>query len=110
MNLESRKSAIDAYKNRKRAMGIFAVECSATGEVWVGQSRNLDTQKNAIWFALRIGGGRYASMQWAWNDHGVDAFSFRTLQQLDENETEFPEAQLKALRALWIERLVAQPV
>ncbi|MGB3336962.1 MAG: GIY-YIG nuclease family protein [Devosia sp.] len=109
-NLESRRSAIDAYKNRKRAMGIFAVECSATGEVWVGQSRNLDTQQNAIWFALRIGGGRYASMQRAWNENGADAFSFRTLQQLGEDETEFPEARLKALRASWLERLVAQPV
>jgi frataxin-like iron-binding protein CyaY len=110
MNLQSRKSAIDAYKNRKRAMGIFAVECSATGEIWVGQSRNLDTQQNAIWFALRIGGGRYAALQQAWNDHGASTFSFRALQELGEDETAFPDARLKALRASWLERLEAQHV
>lgn len=110
MNVQSRKSAIDAYKSRKRAMGIFAVDCSATGEIWVGQSRNLDTQQNAIWFALKLGGGRYTALQQAWNDHGSRSFSFRILQELAEDETAFPDARLKALRTSWLERLKAQPV
>ena len=110
MNPQSRKSAIDDYKNRKRAMGIFGVQCNASGEIWVGHSRNLDTQQNAIWFALKIGGGRYATMQRAWNEHGAGAFSFRALQQLHADETAFPDARLKALRTEWLERLAAQPV
>jgi len=109
MNTQDRKSAIDAYKNRKPAMGVFAVTCSASGEVWVSQSRNLDSQQSAIWFALRVGGARYVSMQPAWNAHGETSFSFRVLQQLDEEETRYPDSTLKPMRTDWQKSLAARP-
>lgn len=55
MSTSSRKAAIAAYKERKTPFGIFAVRCSVTGQVWVGRSQHLDTQKNGLWFTLRHG-------------------------------------------------------
>src|SRR5947208_13951788 len=74
MDKAQRKAAISAYKERDAAVGIFAVRCLASGEVWVGPSLNLDTIKNRIWFGLRMGSALNAEMQRAWSIHGSDSF------------------------------------
>jgi hypothetical protein len=110
MRAEDRKTAIRAYKERKRSMGAYAVKCSASGQAWVGQSRNLDTEQNPIWFSLKLGSNRNPTLQQAWALHGPDAFTFERLEQLTEDETAYPETRLKQLRASWCERLGAQPI
>ena len=76
MNGEDRKAAVAAYKKRKTAAGIFAVRCAASGQAWIGQTLNLDTIQNRIWFSLRVGSHTNAELQSAWAAHGGDAFSF----------------------------------
>lgn len=110
MHAELKKDAIRAYKERKRLMGIYAITCSATGDTWVGQTRNLDTQQNRLWFALRLGRERPARLQETWNVHGPEAFSFETVAQLDNEDTAYPDAKLNALLALWRDRLGARPI
>src|SRR5436853_96654 len=56
MDKQSRRQVVRDYKERKVSQGIFAVRCAATGEAWVGKSRNLEQQQNGIWFGLRSGG------------------------------------------------------
>ena len=57
----ARKEAIQKFKERKTALGVFAVRCTATGRVWVDSSRNLDAAKNGTWFGLRNGSHREKS-------------------------------------------------
>ncbi len=70
MKTETRKAAIAAYKERKSVAGIYVVRCTASGEVWVGQSPNLDTVQNRVWFTLRVAGNLNRGLQKAWDDHG----------------------------------------
>ena len=42
MTTERRKAAIAAYKERKAAVGVFAVRCGPASAVWVGQTRDLE--------------------------------------------------------------------
>ena len=56
MKIDDRKAAIAAYKKRKSAAGIYAVRCAPTGQTWIGQTLNLETIQNRIWFSLRAGG------------------------------------------------------
>jgi hypothetical protein len=111
MDPSARKAAIAAYKEQTSAFGVFAIICSATGEAWVGQSRHLDTQQNGIWFALRMGGSPFKSLQAAWNEHGAEAFRFEELERLRED---FPPLsrrdELKRRQAIWIDRLHARPL
>ena len=79
-----KKAAITAYKEGKRAAGIYAVRCNATGEVWVGQSPNVEPVQNRIWFTLRGGNSPHRSLQRAWNDHGAEHFAFEVLERLEE--------------------------
>ena len=55
MKSEDKKAAITAVKERKAVAGIYVVRCGASGQAWVGQTPNLDTIQNRIWFGLRMG-------------------------------------------------------
>ena len=85
MDKQSRRQVVRDYKERKVSQGIFAVRC-ATGEVWVGKSRNLEQQQNGIWFGLRSGGYINPAVQAAWTAHGEAAFSFEVLEAIDADD------------------------
>ena len=108
MDAQSRRSAIAAYKERMPAYGVYAVICTATGEAWVGRSRHVDTQRNGLWFALKLGTSPHATLQAVWNQHGEPAFRFEELERLRHD---FPEInrmdELKSRQALWRARLQA---
>ncbi len=110
MQVAAKRQAIRDYKERKPRMGIYAVRCLETGEVWVGQSRNLDAQQNRLWFSLRLGSERNTALQQAWDNHGSQAMSFEVMAKLGEEEVAFPDSRLKELLAEWSERLAAMPI
>ena len=102
MNIDDRKAAIAAYKKRKAAAGIFAVRCAASGHAWIGQTLNLDTVQNRIWFALRVGSHTNRELQTAWTTHGAAAFSFEPLEQLKDEELPYVrDALLKERTTHW---------
>ena len=82
MDKARKREIARAYAERTRVEGVFAVRCTASGEVWVSSSRNLDTQKNSVWFALRMGGHPNKAAQAAWRAHGEDAFSYEIVEAL----------------------------
>jgi hypothetical protein len=86
MDKQSRRQVTRDYKERKVSQGVFAVRCAATGETWVGKSRNLDQQQNGIWFGLRSGGYVNRAVQAAWKAHGEGAFSFEVLEAIDAED------------------------
>jgi hypothetical protein len=108
MDSLAKKSAINACKERKSAFGVYAVICNATGEAWVGISRNLEAQANGLWFALRMGSNPNRHLQAAWTEHGEDAFRFEELDRLSDDYSEpgRPD-ELKCRKALWQARLQA---
>jgi hypothetical protein len=86
MKTEDKKTAIAAYKERKTEAGIYAIRCAASGQAWVGQTPNLDTIRNRIWFSLRMGSHPNRELQAAWSAHGESDFSFEVLERLDDEE------------------------
>lgn len=108
MDAHARKAAIAAWKDRKPGFGVFAVICTATGQAWVGTSRNLDAQQNSLWFALKHGSSPYRTLQAAWNLHGQAEFKFEELERLRDD---FPALtrpdELKRRQSLWTARLQA---
>ena len=80
-----RKEAIKEYKARKVPRGVFAVRCTATGQIWVDSSPNLDAAPNGLWFGLRSGLHRNKALQAEWNAHGEPVFQYEVLEKLDED-------------------------
>jgi hypothetical protein len=84
MDKQSRREAIRDFKERTVTRGVFAVRCQPTGQVWVAVARNLDQQRNAIWFGLKAGGYVNREAQAAWTTHGEAAFAFEVLEAFDD--------------------------
>ncbi|MEP6826941.1 MAG: GIY-YIG nuclease family protein [Aestuariivirga sp.] len=111
MDKQERKLAIANYKESKSPVGVFAVICNATGEVWVGTSRNLAAQQNSLWFSLRHGASPYPSLKAAWTQHGESEFRFEELDRLkDDFSTLLRSDELKKRQKLWATRLQATAI
>ncbi|MDR3739941.1 MAG: GIY-YIG nuclease family protein [Terracidiphilus sp.] len=108
---ESRKESIRKFKEQKTRLGAYAVRSSATADVWVGVSRNLDATKNGCWFTLRNGMHQEKSLQAEWNAHGESAFSYEILDVLAEDAHPLEiDTLLKNMKKDWLARLNAQPL
>jgi hypothetical protein len=109
MTVSARKAAIAAYKERPVVAGVFAVQCTATGQAWVGTSTHIDTHQNGLWFTLKLGGYPYPSLQQAWNEHGPQDFRFEQLDRLPEDVSALRRGdELKKRATLWAARLQAE--
>jgi hypothetical protein len=106
MKSDDRKAAIAAYKKHKSVAGIFAVRCEGSGQVWIGQTLNLETVQNRIWFSLRAGGHSNADLQNAWSAHGGQDFSFEQLERLKDEELAYVRDKLLREREVhWLAAL-----
>lgn len=101
MNADEKKAAKAVYKERKARTGVYAVRCEASGQTWVGQTPNLDTVQNRIWFELRQGTHPHRSLQEAWTEHAGQGFTFEALERLDEEGLSSAEKSLKERIAYW---------
>jgi hypothetical protein len=111
MDMARRKAAIDAYKQREVAAGIYAVRCGPTGQCWVGRTSDLSKIQNRLWFTLRQGNNPHASLNAAWQEHGPDAFTFETVEALEDEESAYlRESTLKERHAHWLAQLQASPL
>ena len=81
-----RKELQQQYAERGPQEGVFAVRNSASGEVWVGVSRNLDVQKNGLWGRLAGGMCFNKDVQASWTKHGEAAFSYEILERFTESD------------------------
>ena len=106
---QRKRDLIRAYKETKPQRGACAVRCSATGQVWVMASTNLEAQQRSIWFMLKSGSHVNRALQQAWNTEGEQAFHFEILATLDDAErSDYAlKADLKALETTWLEKLHA---
>ncbi|MCW2318284.1 hypothetical protein M2322_003851 [Rhodoblastus acidophilus] len=111
MTNEARRAAVAAYKERKATAGIYAVRCTASGEVWVGAWVDLATIQNRLWFALRQDAHPRRDVLEAWRRHGESRFSFGILETLEDEASPYVRAaQLKDRAQHWREKLAAKPI
>lgn len=109
MTQSNRKTLTAAYKERKTIAGVFAIICNATGQVWVGTSRHIETQQNGLWFSLRQGSHLNRALQAVWREHGESEFRFEQLDRLpDDISTMARDTELKSRSTLWTARLGAE--
>jgi len=87
-----KKAAKREAKERVTAKGIYALRCTASGEAWIGNAKDLKSAETGLLFALRLGGHINHAMQAAWNQHGAGAFRFEVLEEFDP---ELPEMTLR---------------
>jgi len=111
MRDDERRAARAAYNERKAVAGVYAVRCVASGEVWVGQTRDLDKVWNRILFTLRGDASPHRALQAAWNAEGEAAFAFEALERLEEEALDFAkQSALNERTAHWRAALAAAAI
>jgi hypothetical protein len=80
-----RRQIAAEFKQRSVPRGVYVIRCSATGRVWAGSSPNLNAVQNSLWFQLRGGLSRHASLQAAWKQYGESTFTLEVLERFDDD-------------------------
>jgi hypothetical protein len=105
----ARRQIADEFKERTVPRGIFAVRCSVTGDAWVNSSPNLDAARNSLWFQLRGGLYRNASLQSAWKQHGEQAFTLEVLERFADDTPALLLSELYSTKKQeWVQSLPGQ--
>jgi hypothetical protein len=112
MDKQSRRQVIRDFKEAKTKAGVFAVRCSATGEAWLGTSKNLEQQQNAIWFSLKMGasGRLHPDLHAAYRQHGAEAIVYDVVEAIEELGTYGRDRQLKDRLTHWLAAMNAKKV
>jgi hypothetical protein len=106
-----RKAAIATFRERKPVPGIYAVRCLSSGQIWLGQAKDMTSVQNRHWFALRMGSHTNRIMQAAWTSHGESSFSLDTVEILaGEDDDVALSSQLRDALKRWRTKLAAAAV
>ena len=98
-------------KLRKTPKGVYAVRCTASGEVWVGAAGDLISARTGIWFMLRNGMHHNKTIQGAWGKHGDAAFQYDVLVNLEEDLSPLlVRDSLREGQKHWMKELGARPI
>ena len=94
MQTDRRKELRDAYKSRRPDMGVVELRCTATGQRFLGITRDAAKELNSLRAKLNGGGHPNRPLQQLWSEHGENGFDFY------ENPEDVSADDLQALRDL----------
>ena len=107
MDREKRRELMESYKSRHPEMGVVAIRCTATGDVFVGASKDTKADINSNRFKLESGSHRNTALRKLWEQYGAGSFEFYVSDTLEyDDETEDYSDKLEALL---VRRLEAMP-
>lgn len=66
--------------------GVYLITCTATGDQYVGRSANLEARWKGHQKSLTIGRHQNANMQALANKYGAESFTFKVLDNNEEEE------------------------
>lgn len=105
-----RKELVREYRERKQLLGIYSVRCEPAGKIWIASTKNLDRQRNGIWFQLRGNSHPNKAMMTAWKAHGEASFTYKILEEVDDENPLVLDLLLRDRAAYWLKQLNAEPV
>ena len=106
MSNARKKELLREYRETPQRAGVFVVVCG--GHRWVGTTRNLDKQRNSLWFQLRMGNYPNVELQKAWNAAGEAASAYEVLEEVKDDNVLLIGELLKERNAAWREVLRAE--
>ena len=72
MQTDRRKELRDAYKSRRPDMGVVELRCTATGQRFLGITRDAAKELNSLRAKLNGGGHPNRPLQQLWSEHGAN--------------------------------------
>lgn len=104
MDKEKKRQLTMAYKTRKPDMGIISLQCTATGESFLGASKDIPADFNSIRVKLNSGFHPNKRLLELWKEYGEKGFEFTIIEKLKvEDPTEDYTDDLELMREYHLE-------
>ncbi|WP_099468701.1 GIY-YIG nuclease family protein [Konateibacter massiliensis] len=104
METNRRKQLLEEYKNRHPEMGIISYRCKATGESFLGISKDTRADFNSANTKLGMNYHPNKRLQELWNKYGQEGFELSVIRTLKyENPADDYTAELEKLRGQCLE-------
>ena len=101
MDMKKKKELLEEWKNRRPEMGVISFLCKATGESFLGTSKDTKADFNSNRFKLLTGNHPNKRMQELWQQYGEAGFEYVVLKVLKyEDPQEDHTDELEELREL----------
>ncbi|SHJ60280.1 GIY-YIG nuclease family protein [Hespellia stercorisuis] len=99
MDTKRKKELLQEWKDRRPEMGVISIHCNATGETFLGSSKDTRADFNSNRFKLTLGGHPNKHLQELWNVYGESSFDFSTIKILKyENPQKDHTEELEKIR------------
>lgn len=99
MDKAQRKALVEEWKNRRPEMGVISLRCKATGEIFLGISKETKADFNSTRAKLSSGTHPNKRLAELWNQYGEAGFEFSVPALLEyEDPLEDHTRDLEALR------------
>jgi hypothetical protein len=99
MDMKHKKELLEEYKIRCPEMGVISFRCNATGEEFLGISKDTKADFNGNSFKLSSGGHPNKRLQELWTQYGESGFELSVSKVLKyEDPKEDHTAELEVLR------------
>lgn len=107
MEKVSKKELKERYKNRTIIGGVYRIQCSGNGRIWIKSTKDIAGQKNRFTFSISINSCPDISMNEEWKMYGANTFSFDILEEINkgdlQTDQEFSD-DLGVLLEIWLEK------
>ena len=99
MDKAQRKALVEEWKNRCPEMGVISIRCKATGEAFLGASKDTKADFNSNRFQLSAGMHPNKRLAELWNQYGEGGFELSVVKVLKyENPDDDHSEELEKLR------------
>ncbi|MFD2169854.1 GIY-YIG nuclease family protein [Tumebacillus lipolyticus] len=99
MDSKRKRQLLEEYKNRRPEMGVISFRCHATGEEFLGASKDTKADFNSTRFKLSAGGHPNQRLQELWRQYGESGFDLSVVKILKyDDPQEDHTAELEELR------------
>ncbi|GAA3412681.1 GIY-YIG nuclease family protein [Paenibacillus hodogayensis] len=104
--MDRRKELVEQYKELKTEAGIYKIENTRNGKLFVASTNNFKSM-NRMRMMLGLGSHPNRALQLEWTQYGGDAFTFEVLEVLKKKDSAYfdTKKELKKLEDQWLDRL-----
>lgn len=95
------------YKETKIKMGVYKIENTTNGKIYLGTTQNIPGRYNRHEFLLKMGLHINKELQADWNEFGKECFTFDLLEELKEpsDSIQTNNKLLDKLKSKWLKKL-----
>lgn len=103
MDIKRKLELLDEWENRHPEMGVIMIKCTATGDEFMGISKDTRADFNSNRFKLQTDNHPNKNLQQLWEQYGNSDFEFSTIKILEYKDLE--DDHTSKLEAMLVECL-----